>query len=178
MAVERTPESALLFVAVTTGCNQWFEAARQELGGLFGVECLSVGPWPLGKSRYYERQMGPGLERAILAYATKVAPDSLAQAKRKTNALEVALAKRLCAGVEVPERPVNLDPGIVTPPNVVLASMKPARARVCLAGGVYAEPALYYVDGEHHAFPWTYTSYRTREVLAFFVEARALLLTR
>ena len=151
MAVERTPESALLFVAVTTGRNQWFEAARQELGRLFGGECLSVGPWPLGKSRYYERQMGPGLERALFAYATRVAPERLAEIKRKTNVLEAALAKRFAADENAPVRPLNLDPGIVTPPNVVLASMKPARARVCLSGGVYAEPALYYVDGEHHA---------------------------
>jgi hypothetical protein len=127
-------------------------------------------PYPFGSS-YYEAEMGPGLVKFLVAFAPLIAQERLAGVKRETNALEETLADgrgRVC----------NVDPGIVTHYSVILATAKGYAHRICLGGGIYAEPALLFRRGGLEALPWTYPDYRSPAASAFFTETRRRLLAQ
>ena len=125
-------------------------------------------------THYYDGQMGSPLYRRFGAFAEPIPPDRLAEAKRTTNAVEADLADRFSP----PERPINLDPGLVEPSKLVLASMKDFSHRIYLGGGVYAEITLLYRRGRWEALPWTFPDFASGRYDAFLTAARQRLRER
>ncbi len=121
---------------------------------------------PFDATRYYEAEMGPGLDRYFLAWAPRPAGD-LAALKRATIDLE---ARWSACGA----RRANLDPGQVTLGGLFLASCKPAPHRVHLSRGVYAELTLWYRRG-WTALPWTFPDIRDGRYYGFLDDCRRLL---
>ncbi len=139
---------------------------EEMLAALLGPCVLRSPPSPFDATRYYEAEMGPGLERRFLAWAPRRAGD-LAALKRATIDLEV----RWSTGGA---RRANLDPGQVTLGGFFLASCKPAPHRVHLSGGIYAELTLWFRHG-WTALPWTFPDLRDGRHFAFLDDCRALL---
>jgi Domain of unknown function (DUF4416) len=69
-------------------------------------------------------------------------------------------------------RTVNLDPGLLTEENVLLATGKNYSHRVYLRDGVFADLALVYRKGEYRPLPWTYPDLASDGIRAFLAEVR------
>ncbi len=127
----------------------------------------SATPWqPFDSTRYYEREMGPGVRRAFLWVGDPVDPSILADLKERSNRLE-----GVWTGPQGRRR-ANLDPGVLGLANLVLATGKPATHRVYLARGIYAEVEYRFERGSFRPLPWTYPDYRAPETIAFFNRVR------
>lgn len=121
-------------------------------------------------SSYYEKEMGAPLFRSWLFFDRPCDPGSLARLKIETNRIE--------AGFESEKgRRVNVDPGFLSPMNLVLASTKHAAHRIYIGDGIFAEIELIYEKGTYSPLRWTYPDYRTSELITFLNRARGKILT-
>jgi hypothetical protein len=115
---------------------------------------------------FYNAEMGAGLMRGFAVAERLVPRDSLVSSKVLSNRIERELAR--------PDgsRVVNLDPGLMTPENFVLATTKPAGHRVYLSEGIFAEVTLRYRRGGFEPLDWTYPDYRSDELLQILNQVR------
>jgi len=171
MAEIRKPEDVKLIVGVLSAHTHLFDRAKETLCELYGPVDIESPLIPFNFTKYYEKQMGPDLLRKLFAFERLVDPAILPDVKIRTNRLEVELAAE--AGGAVP-RPINLDPGYVTPAKVVLASTKDFSHRIYLRDGIYAEVTLHFEKGGAlRSWPWTFPDYKTSpEYHAFLLAAR------
>lgn len=151
-----TDEAAL--AAALTGCRQRFGPTAEQLGPL---------SWEW--SRYYEPEMGPGISRSFFIFERPVDPGDLAGIKLFTNSLERDHLQG-CGG-----RAVNLDPGLLTMFNLVLATAKPRHQRIYLAKGIYGDLTLTYHTAAFQPQPWSYPDWAAPETLALLAQGRERL---
>ena len=175
MAEVKPPLPALLFCGALTAFADAFDRARRRLSETFGPIQAESETWPFTHTDYYAGQMGAPLRRLFLAFERPVAQDFLAEAKIATNALEAELARE---GRFPVRRPLNLDPGLILPSRLILASCKDHAHRVYLGRGIYAEVTLLWRGGEWQPLPWTYPDFREARCHAFFADLRRRHLER
>ena len=94
--------------------------------------------------------------------------ESLVTEKKKAVQLEDSYA---CNGARI----FNIDPGMISLENVLLASGKNYGHRVYILDGVFFELELIFTKDNFQKLPWTYPDYKTLEVLDFFKRMRAHL---
>jgi len=141
--------------------------AESRSKALFGPLLRQTGPLPFEKfTSYYEAEMGPGLLRCYWAFAEPVVRGALVEAKLATNRIE----REMSVG---DRRRVNLDPGLLTPESLVLATTKPYSHRLYLSKGIYGELTfMFRKDGGVDLLPWTYPDYRDSVATDFFRSVR------
>ena len=119
-----------------------------------------------GFTDYYEEEMGHDIFRSYWVLTERLVRGALVEAKLATNGIERKMSK---GG----KRRVNLDPGLLTPESLILATTKPYSHRVYISKGVYGEIAyMFRKDGQIEFFPWTYPDYRSPTAVAFFSQVR------
>jgi len=172
MGETRIPAPGLVVVGVLHPASAPLEDARRSLGRVLGEVHLVSRPVRFGWTGYYRTEMGTDLMRSVLTGEHLVRRDLLAELKSWTNGIEHELAR--------PDgrRSVNLDPGMLTAENLVLATTKNRAHRVYLRDGIYAETTLAFVQGRFLAFPWTYPDYRTQRMRGLLESLRAAYLQR
>ena len=69
-------------------------------------------------------------------------------------------------------RPGIVDPGIIEPSKLILATTKNYAHRVYIGMRMYAEVTLIFDKGDWRALPYTYPDYRRREYHDFFSKVR------
>lgn len=114
---------------------------------------------------YYEKEMGKGLKRKFIAFKKLIPADKLSQIKLITNAIEKKLS-------EDNRRLINIDPGYVDLPKLVLASTKDFRHRIYIGNNIYAETTLFYQNEGFRPWEWTYPDYKSEEYIALFNRIR------
>lgn len=141
---------------------------KKELRLIYGAIDAESVIKPFDYTDYYTAEMGKGLKRAFFSFSRLVLPDRLADIKIATNEMEQEFAT---AG----KRSVNIDPGILSLDNIVLASAKNHSHRIPLCDGIYGEVTLRYAGNNYTSLPWTYADYRDPDFLAFFSGIRKKL---
>ena len=138
----------------------------------FGPVDLRSERIPFDQTSYYQQEMGDELVREWVSFEKLVQQDAIADAKRATNRIEARFAR--------PDgsRTVNLDPGYIVPPRLVLATMKDFAHRIYVGKRVYAEVTLIYRDGEFQPLAWTYPDYQQPVALDFFTIVRTAYLAQ
>jgi len=155
-----------------SGFAELFGRAAEAMSGRFGKVSRESGVLPFDFTDYYAPQMGARIMRKFIAFERPFDPAGIIEAKLWTNALEAQLA-----GPEFPvPRPINLDPGYVTPSKLVLATTKDHAHRIYLGRGIHAEVTLSFVEHAFRPMPWTYPDYRTAPYRKFFEAVREDLL--
>ena len=167
------PELATLIVGMLSARPELFAAAEAELSALYGPVDLRSPLIEFDFTDYYEREMGGGLKRKFVSFARKIDPGELAEIKHKTNKIEQTLAKQL--NIPLP-RPVNLDPGIIEPAKLVLATTKNYSHRIYIGKKMYAEVTLIFDKGTWQSLPYTYPDYKQPCYHDFFTKVRTRLL--
>ena len=164
-----------LVCAALAGRRDWLQRAAEAMEVQWGPVDLAGDVLPFDWTRYYERQMGPGLLRRLYSFRNLIDPDAIAEIKLASNGMERRLAEQLPGA---PERPVNLDPGYVTRSKLVLATTKDYSHRLYLCTGIYAEVTLRWRSGAFEPWEWTYPDYRSDAYREFFARVRNLYTTQ
>ncbi|MCD6098911.1 DUF4416 family protein [bacterium] len=172
MAKPFFPDPVKLFVGlIVFEPEKNLSSVLPRLSSEFGeIERLS-SVIPFDFTDYYEQEMGAPLWRLWVSFKNLFDYGRLADAKLFTNSVEECLS---VGGSRV----VNIDPGVLTLLNVVLASAKFAPQRVYLGSGIHAEIELMYHRGRFEPLPWTYPDYRCDVALSFFKELRAVYVSQ
>jgi len=164
------PEDVCLVCGLLSAWPQLFGRAETVLRERFGPVLRASEIMPFDFTDYYRSRMGENIQRKFLAFERLVDASDLAQIKLWTNAVE----KKFARGELPVPRPINIDPGYLTPAKLVLATTKNAAHRIYLDGGIYAEVTLSYQKGQGwQAQPWTYPDYRTEAYSTFFEAVRS-----
>lgn len=164
------PKPVKLFMGLIIARDVDLEIIRHELISHFGQIDLESPIHPFDHTNYYIKEMGPNLNRCFLSFINPVSPDHLAKIKLLTNRLEIQRGEingeRIC-------RVVNIDPGILSLSNVVLATTKNRAHRIYLSEGIYAEITLIYSKTKGwQPLDWTYPDYRIPSTIEFFCTIR------
>ena len=122
-------------------------------------------------TKYYNKEMGETLKRQWISFETLLSPELLAEIKVETNNIEDSYAKAA-------NRVVNIDPGYITPANVILASTKDFSHRIYLSKGIYAEVTTIYRKEGFTKLPWTYPDYFCPTATNFILKARKCILDK
>lgn len=136
-----------------------------SLETLYGEIESRGGPYPFRFTDYYEPEMGDGLNKFFLVFRELVTPERLADIKLETNVIE---AEYLNAG----NRRLNLDPGVITSSNLILATTKERGHRIPIGKNLYGELTLIYMKGDFQPLPWTYADFRSEEYRQFLKKIR------
>lgn len=120
---------------------------------------------PFSHTDYYAEEFGRDLKRKFISFEKLIPPQSLAQIKIFTNRLEQRLTLNN-------RRQINIDPGYLNFPKLILASTKDFKHRVYLDKGVFAEITLFYQDKAFRAWEWTYPDYKSPAYLDIFNKIR------
>ncbi|RKX22612.1 MAG: DUF4416 domain-containing protein [Candidatus Zixiibacteriota bacterium] len=143
--------------------------AIEEIERKFGVVEFETDELEFLHTTYYREEMGDDLKRKFFAFEGMVARDRLAEIKIWTNRLEEKYGEKVDDFVF---RKVNLDPGILSLANLVLASTKDYSHRIYLKDGIFSEVTLIYEKKRFKALPWTYPDYTEPEVIGFLSRVR------
>ncbi len=165
MSRRNVPSPARLLVSAIYREEDRFRDCLPGLEARLGPVERTSGPFPFDRTDYYEREMGAPLIRRFVVMERLVPRDALAAAKIGAEDLERALSFH---GM----RTVNLDPGLLTEENFLLATGKNYSHRVYLSDGVFADLALVYRKGEFRPLPWTYPDLASEPIRAFLAEVR------
>jgi hypothetical protein len=168
----KEPKPVKLMVGILAADERCLAAAREGLSAALGTIDLASDIWPFDETPYYSSQIGPQILRQFVSFAPLVDPGELAAIKHRTNALEQQLAAAL--GLPRP-RPVNLDPGLVEPSKLVLATTKNYSHRIYIGDKMYAEVTLIFDKGNWRPLPYTYPDYHRPEYFDFFTRVRGRL---
>ena len=135
----------------------------------WGPIALRSATFNFDETDYYTEEMGPGLGKTFVVIDAPGDSAGLTDWKLLTNQWEHEYA---ALGLHGESRPLNLDPGYVTPAKLVLASTKDYAHRIYLRDGIFAEITLMYRGGrwQHHDF--TFPDYRRADIQAFMEQAR------
>ncbi len=167
------PTPVLLIVAVSSRYAAALEWARDRIGAKMGSIALTSDAFDFTETDYYSATMGGELKKQFVACERLVDPGDLPRIKCETNAWEAEYA---ALGLHAEPRPLNLDPGYITPAKLVLASTKDHAHRLYLANGIYAEVTLAYRAKHWQPLDWTYPDYRRADFKQFFTGCRDHLL--
>ena len=167
------PEPAKLIVGILASNYQCLHTAADVLTSKLGNADFTSEVWTFDKTDYYKDQTGLRILRQFLSIERLIDPGKLAKIKLQTNKLEQKLAKAL--GIPLP-RPVNLDPGIIEPSKLVLATTKNYSHRIYIGKKMYAEITLNYDKGRWQPLDHTYPDYRQKCYFDFFEKVRTRLL--
>ena len=162
-----------LIIGILAADQQCLNRSHQVLTSAFGKFDFVSDIWPFDKTDYYKDQAGEHILRQFVSIEKLIDPDKLAKIKHKTNALEQKLARKMAMDLC---RPVNLDPGIIEPSKLILATTKNYSHRIYIGRKMYAEVTLVYDKGLWQPLPYTYPDYRSPQYFEFFSKVRGRLL--
>jgi len=167
------PKPVKLIIGILAADHKCIYTADDVLTDKFGKADFTSDIWPFDKTDYYKDQTGSRILRQFISIERLINPGKLAKIKYKTNKLEQKLAKMLALPLP---RPVNLDPGIIEPSKLVLATTKNFSHRIYIGNKMYAEVTLIFDKGRWCPLDHTYPDYRQQCYFDFFYKVRARLL--
>ena len=169
----KEPNPVKLIVGILAANHQCLHTAADVLSNKIGKIDFTSEVWPFEQTHYYRDQTGPRILRQFVSIKRLIDPGKLAKVKHQTNKLEQKLAKTLALPLP---RPVNLDPGIIGPSKLVLATTKNYSHRIYIGKNMYAEVTLIFDKGRWRPQAYTYPDYRQQCYFDFFEIVRTRLL--
>jgi len=124
-----------------------------------------IGPIEFGFTSYYDRELGPGILRWLFSFERLIERAELVSIKLLTNGIEQTYT---IDG----KRRFNLDPGLMTLGNFVLATGKNNAHRIYLDQGIFADLTLVYRSGTYRALEWTYPDYADTHLITILNRLR------
>jgi len=170
------PKPVKLIIAVMAADQKCLSTALDAIVAEFGTTDLVSDVWPFDQTDYYKEQTGPHILKQFVSADKLIDPGKLAQIKHRTNQIEQKQAELLHSSGVVWPRPINLDPGIIEPSKLILASTKNYSHRIYIGQGMYAEVTLTFHKGKWQPFSYTYPDYKQPGYHEFFSKVRTRLI--
>lgn len=165
MSRPQVPEPARLIISCLTSEVSLLETVSPTLVNLFGAIEELIGPLAFNFTKYYDTEMGSGIRRWLWVFTNLVDRADLARIKCLTNEIEQSYT------IEAKRR-INLDPGLMTLGNFVLATAKNNAHRIYLGDGIFADLTLIFRSGSYRPQEWTYPDYADAELIGIFNRLR------
>ena len=122
-------------------------------------------------TEYYAGEMGSNLSRFFCLTSTTFSRESLLTTKLESMSWEKMWAQDS-------QRRVNVDVGLLSLENFVLATTKNYSHRIYIGQNIFADLTYIYHQRELQCLPWTYPDYADEEKKNFFLWGRAFLLQK
>src|SRR5690242_5390634 len=106
------PAPVLFLIAVSSRYDAALEWTRDKCTQLYGPVLFASDAFDFTETDYYTATMGAGLKKQFLAFEQLIDSGELAAIKRATNGSEAEYA---ALALHPEPRPLNLDPGYITP---------------------------------------------------------------
>ena len=169
MARVQNPPPGRLIVSVIYNSVDGLADCLRQLEKQFGrvqyetleIECTADG---------YSEEMGQQLSRRFFSFEKLVDRESLPDIKAACHKIERQLGDQVD---DYTFRTVNVDPGILTPINLIMSSHREYGHRLYLGKGVFAEVTLIYARGRFTRLPWTNGDFCDEEAVRLFTESRS-----
>lgn len=165
MSRPEVPEPARLIISCLTREEDLQEDVSQVVAHHMGEIEEIIGPLPFHFTRYYDAEMGSGISRWLWVLAGLVDRADLALIKLLTNKIEQSYT------IEAKRR-INLDPGLLTLGNFVLATGKNNAHRIYLGEGIFADLTLIFRSGSYRPLEWTYPDYADGKLISILNQLR------
>jgi hypothetical protein len=168
------PRPVKLIIGILAANEAALAEAVKATSKSFGVIYVTSDIWPFTQTDYYKDELGPNALRQFVSLDKLIEPGKLAKIKHTTNTIEMKLAKKLGGvnpSLQLP-RPVNLDPGVIEPSKLILATTKNYSHRIYIGHKMFAEVTLIYEKGAWRHFDYTYPDYRQANYHDFFSKVR------
>jgi hypothetical protein len=162
MSSIEVPRPVKLIMSMIFSSEDLVPSVGRDIVALFGQIDFVSERFPFCHSKYYEEEMGKNLERIFIAFGFTFPRNVLPTVKIKTNTVERKYSDPLG------RRRVNLDPGILTLHNFILATGKDFSHRIYLGEGIYGDLTLLYQAKTFVPLQWTYPDYSSQEVIHIF----------
>jgi hypothetical protein len=167
-----SPLPVLRIAAAFSRYPEALDWAEQRFVQRWGSVALASPRFEFHETEYYAPTMGSGILKCFWAFHPFVDPTQMPDWKIESNAWEDEYA---ALGRHPETRPLNIDPGYLTPAKLVLASTKDYAHRIYLSQGIYAEITLFYRHKQWQSHEFTFPDYRRADYQAFFTRCRQLL---
>jgi hypothetical protein len=169
MADIKEPQPVLPFIGILSRDGIDTDPLIEQLAPLFGSITIRSIPEQFTHTTYYNKEMGDRILRQWWVFDRTCDPALLADMKHASNTLERQYLN------EQEGRKVNIDPGLITMSNVILASTKNYSHRIYIGKGIYAEVTLIFKGKTYTTLEWTYPDYKEPSTIDLFNRARDLL---
>ncbi|MBN2411891.1 DUF4416 family protein [candidate division KSB1 bacterium] len=161
----KLPQKVLLISAFCYNNEADVNNSLTEMIELYGPVKSRIKPFAFTHTQYYCDEMGENLFKFYCTFEQHIEPMEIVDIKLQTNDIEEKYSKE-------GKRNVNIDPGYIEVPKLVLATTKNYGHRIYLGKGIYGDVQLYWSRGTFQANPWTYPDYTEPQNFDFFVNAR------
>lgn len=167
MAPLKRPAPANLTCSVAYRDAASCEEALALLEKAYGPRDAESEPYDFSSiSSHYDNEMGGPVMKRIVSFDRLFPREGLAAVKLQATSIEQRFA------VEGNRR-INLDPGLLTMENFVLATAKNHSHRIYLGDGIFAEVTLLFTrHATIQGLPWTYRDYLRDPAAAFLLSLR------
>lgn len=164
------PPVKLIAAIAVSDLDLWPEC-EEKLVSLYSAIDMAMKWYNFQHTDYYLAEMGSALRKRMVSFQELIPAEQLPAIKLATNQLETEFS---LAG----KRRVNIDPGYICAPRLVLATTKDYSHRLYLGSGIFGDIHLKYQKGGFQPQEWTYPDYREAAVLQFFNEVRETYLAQ
>ncbi|MCM2351949.1 MAG: DUF4416 family protein [Bacteriovoracaceae bacterium] len=120
-------------------------------------------------NEYYSKEMGQGLSRVFFLTAASYSRDHLLKVKLQSMQWENTWA-------ENNQRRVNVDIGLLSLENFILATTKNYSHRVYVGQDIFADLTYYFHQGAFQTLSWTYPDFLDLQKKDFLEWGRSFLL--
>ncbi len=114
---------------------------------------------------YYSSEMGTDLKRIFITFEKLILRDEIIKIKLYINELEKFFQL-------YNNRNINIDPGMITPENIMLSTNKNFSHRLYLGQGIFGEVTLIYRNKKYKTLEWTFPDYASENILELFLQFR------
>ncbi len=159
------PPPAKLICSIFSRHGEYIEKALDRMTRLYGPVSERSPLLPFEWTTYYEREFGADLKRIFVGFEPLIDQASLVDVKYKVREVEEEFSRD-------GRRTVNIDPGLLTPERLILATFKNFTHRIYLSKGVYADLTLIFQKGSFRPLEWTYPDYASQQAIDFWNQVR------
>ena len=161
----KIPKPVKLICAVTLSEEIDYLEINSILEKNFGKIDLQSEIFNFIHTHYYEKEMGKELKKYYMSFAELISAEKTPEIKIKTNKIEKGFSNNN-------KRKINLDPGYIEKPKLILLSTKDFSHRIYLGSGIFGDLQYRMVGGQYQFNEWTYPDYKEEKVRHFFRRVR------
>lgn len=171
MSTNRIPKKVKLAVSFFSQKTELLDKVKINLEKLFGKIDYKSPDLLFSETDYYEKEMGKNLIFRIISFERLISRSRLPAVKVKCWKIEKKFSEKRNGTVC---RSVNIDPGILSLENFILATGKGYSHRIYLDRGVYADLTLIYKNNEYNELVWTYLNYKNEKIKSMLLDIRKI----
>ncbi|MBU8933798.1 MAG: DUF4416 family protein [candidate division Zixibacteria bacterium] len=166
--IQKPPPGRLVVSIIYSSLDALADSLRVIERKFSRVECETI-EIPCSTQDRYREEMGDNLQRRIFSFEQPVPVDSLPEIKANCHKIEPMFSD--CVR-DFHFRTVNIDPGILTPDKLVMASHREYNHRLYLGNGVFGQIELIHSQGQFMRLPWTNPDFCHSEAMDLFNRVR------